>query len=83
MSITRSEVTKEIFAELNDLPTSRLREILGYVSFIKFKDTIDPRQAYFWTKRWQARERKVEEDKRKGRIIGNGTVRGLVRELRK
>lgn len=43
---------------------------------------IDPSQAYFWTKAWQAGEREVEEDLRKGRVKAFRSVKELMRDLR-
>ena len=42
---------------------------------------IDPSQAYFWTKQWQAGEREAEEDIRKGRVKKFKNVRDLVKDL--
>ena len=43
---------------------------------------IDPSQAYFWTKEWQAGERDAEEDIRKGRVKKFQNVRALMKDLR-
>ena len=43
---------------------------------------IDPSQAYFWTKEWQAGEREVEEDLRNGRVKHCKSVKELMRDLR-
>ena len=44
---------------------------------------IDPSQAYFWTKEWQAGEREAEEDIRKGRVKGFKSVKDLMADLRR
>ncbi|MBI4679579.1 MAG: hypothetical protein HY748_18555 [Elusimicrobia bacterium] len=66
---------------MKSLPLAYLREVLDFVRFLRLRRSIDPDQAYFWTRKWQSKERAVERDKRHGRIIGDGTVRGLARAL--
>ncbi len=44
---------------------------------------IDPSQAYFWTKEWQAGEQEVEEDLRKGRVKAFKSVKELMRDLQR
>ena len=69
----------------------RLRVEVG--DFIRLEETkdgvlikpaklIDPSQAYFWTKEWQAGEREVEEDLRAGRVKTFKSVKALMRDLR-
>ncbi len=43
---------------------------------------IDPSQAYFWTKEWQAGEREADEDIRRGRVKGFKSVKDLMTDLR-
>ena len=43
---------------------------------------IDPSQAYFWTNRWQAMEQRVQQDKRSGRILGDGSIDFLLHALK-
>lgn len=50
---------------------------------IKPAKLIDPSQAYFWTKEWQAGEREVDEDIRKGRVKKFKNVKALLKDLRK
>jgi transposase-like protein len=45
------------------LSSSKLKEVLNFVHFIKAKEAIDPTQAYFWTKKWQEGEREADKDK--------------------
>jgi hypothetical protein len=73
---------KEILQEISGLPTGKLKEVLDFVCFIKVKEAIDPAQAYFWTKKWQDGEQAAEQDKKAGRIIGNGSVKDLLHELK-
>lgn len=42
---------------------------------------VDPSQAYFWTKEWQAGEREAEEDIRKGRVKAFKSVKALLDDL--
>ena len=44
---------------------------------------IDPSQAYFWTKEWQAGEREAEGDIRKGRVKRFKSVKELMTDLRR
>ena len=43
----------------------------------------DPTQLYFWTRRWQEWEREAEVEKRGSRVVGDGTLKGLLRTLRR
>ena len=67
----------QLATEIKSLPPGYMREVLDFVQFLRLRRSIDPGQAYFWTRKWQAKERAVERDKRRGRVIGDGTVRGL------
>ena len=75
-------VKKEIIHQINDLKPDGLKEILDFVLFVKVKKTIEPSQAYFWTKTWQRLEKEVDEDKRSGRVMGDGTVEGLMKAIK-
>lgn len=66
---------------------------VGIGDFVRLEETkdgvlmkpaklIDPSQAYFWTKEWQAGEREVEEDIRKGRVKKFKSVKELMDDLR-
>ncbi len=48
---------------------------------IKPAKFVDPSQAYFWTKEWQAGEREAEGDIRKGRVKKFKDVKGLIDDL--
>ena len=65
---------------------------VGIGDFIRLEETkdgvlikpaklVDPSQAYFWTKEWQAGEREAEEDIRKGRVKAVKSVKELMRDL--
>ncbi|MCG2709793.1 MAG: hypothetical protein L6246_05705 [Thermodesulfovibrionales bacterium] len=82
MQAVKEKLTEEIIEELEGLPKEKLKEVLGFVSYMKAKEAIDPTQAYFWTRGWQKMEADAEKDKRTRKIIGNGTAKGLIRELK-
>lgn len=76
-----SSCKEELLSEIKGLPAAKIKEVLDFVCFIKAKETIDPTQSYFWTARWQAMEKEVDEDKKAGNVIGDGTVGSLLEEL--
>jgi len=82
MGTALSKYKKEILQEINGLPSVKLKEVLNFVYFMKTKEAIDPTQSYFWTKKWQKGEEEAEKDKAAGRVVGDGSVNGLVRALR-
>jgi hypothetical protein len=73
---------RELMREIKNLSPEKMKEVMGFVYFIKARDVIDPEQAYFWTKAWQAMEAQADQDKAKGLVLGNGTLRGLLKELK-
>jgi len=75
-------VRRSVKALLRDLSARELQEAADFILFLKTRARIDPAQAYFWTSRWQAMERRVEQDKRHGRLLGDGTVTALLRAVR-
>ena len=81
--MTKGTLSKEVIEEVRTLAARQLRELRAYVFFLKARGTIDPAQLYFWTKRWQALERQAEADKRRGRVVGNGTLKGLLSALKR
>ena len=81
--MTRRALTKEVIAEVKTLAAPQLREVRAYVYFLKARRAIDPTQLYFWAKRWQAWEQEAEADKRVGRIVGDGTLKGLLTALKR
>ncbi len=78
----RKEAERVLSALLKDLPTKDLREAVDFISFLRTRSRIDPSQAYFWTTRWQTMEQRVEQDKRRRRVIGSGPVDSLLRALK-
>ena len=82
--MTKRALAKEVIRQIEALPPVQLREVRAYVFFLKARGAVDPTQLYFWTKRWQAWERQAESDKkRKGRVVGDGTVKGLLAALKR
>jgi len=73
---------EELLRQIEALPAEKIKEILDFAYFISARDAIEPSQAYFWTKKWQAMESEANQDKEKGNVLGDGTVEGLLRELR-
>ena len=82
MPAVKERITEEIIEELEGLPKEKLKEVLGFVSYLKAKEAIDPTQAYFWTKSWQKMEAEVDKAKKTGKVIGNGTAKGLLKALK-
>lgn len=82
MTTENSYQKEELLRQIDDLPPEMLKELLDFTYYLKAKEAIDPSQAYFWTKKWQAMESEADEDKEKGRVIGDGTVEGLLSELK-
>ena len=83
MSGTVSEYKDELLREIEGLPKEKVKEILDFAYFLKAKDVIDPSQAYFWTTKWQNMEKEADQDKKKGRIVGDGTIEGLMKEFKR
>lgn len=81
--MTKVALASEVQEELKELAPSKLREVLTYIHFLKTTAAIDPSQVYFWTRRWQAMEREAEADKRAHRIVGDGTLSGLFKALKR
>lgn len=48
---------------------------------IKPLETIDRNQAWFWSRRWQEEERKVEQDFQTGRVKVSKNVKAFLHEL--
>ncbi len=82
MQAIKTKLTEEIMEEIEGLPKEKLKEVLGFVSYIKAKEAIDPTQTYFWTKGWQKIEAEANKAKKARKLLGNGTAKGLIRELK-
>lgn len=59
---------RELLNEIRTLPSSLTKDVLDFVCFIKVRQVIDPKQAYFWTKKWQQMEKEASEDIKLGRV---------------
>ena len=81
MGTAVTQYKNELLHELEGMPSRKLKEILDFVCFIKAREAIDPSQSYFWTQKWQELERTADKDKQAGKIIGDGTLSGLLNEL--
>ena len=77
-----TQYKEELLREIERLPSRKIKEVLDFVCFIKAKETIDPTQTYFWTKKWQDMEREADMDKKSGNIIGDGTAEDLLQKLK-
>ena len=42
---------------------------------------VDPSQAYFWTKEWQAEEIEIEKERRQGKVKRFRSMKALIRDL--
>ena len=83
MKTSINKRTKEILKEIEEMPEEKFQEVLNFICFLKVKDVIEPEQMYFWTKEWQDMEKEAELDKEKGNIIGDGTIKDLLKTLKK
>ncbi|MBN2542261.1 hypothetical protein JXI42_05300 [bacterium] len=77
-----NKVIDELNTELSTLYKKHLEEVLDFVHFIKVKILREPSQSYFWTKEWQKLEKEADEDREKGRVVGNGSVESLMEIMR-
>ncbi len=81
MGTAIAQYKNELLQEIEGLPSRKLKEIIDFVCFLKAREAIDPSQSYFWTQKWQELERKADKDKKSGKVIGDGTLSGLLNEL--
>ena len=73
-----ADVRKKAHIKVGDLVDFEVTEN-GII--IKPQETIDRNQAWFWSKKWQSEEKKVEDDFRKGRILESENVESFLKEL--
>ncbi|MBI5410987.1 MAG: AbrB/MazE/SpoVT family DNA-binding domain-containing protein [Nitrospirae bacterium] len=73
-------VRKQAQIKVGDLMDFEVRED-GIL--IKPLATVDRSQLWFWSKRWQEEERKVERDFRKGRVKASKGVKEFLAEMDK
>ncbi len=75
-----ASVRKQAHVHVGDLVDFEVRED-GIL--IKPLVTVERSQLWFWTKRWQDEERKVQQDFRKGRVKVSRNVKEFIDELDK
>jgi AbrB family looped-hinge helix DNA binding protein len=56
-------------------------EVRGEGILIKPQTTIDRDQTWFWSKRWQDDEKKVEDDFRKGKVVVSKNVDQFIKDI--
>ena len=78
----RAKIQRTVTALLKELSLQELRETADFALFLRTRSRIDPTQSYFWSRQWQAKERRIQRDKRLGRLLGDGTVASLLRTLK-
>lgn len=78
----RSKFKRVMIRLLDEMNAQELRETADFALFLKTRARIDPSQAYFWTNRWQAMEQRVQQDKLRRRLLGNGSIDSLLRALK-
>jgi len=52
---------------VNGLPDERIEEVLGFVSYLQWREGLLEDQSWFWSLAWQARIRQGEADIAAGR----------------
>jgi AbrB family looped-hinge helix DNA binding protein len=75
-----AEVRKKARINVGDLVDF---EVIEEGIIIKPQETIDRSQAWFWSKKWQAEEKKIEDDFRKERVLKSKNVNNFLKELDK
>jgi AbrB family looped-hinge helix DNA binding protein len=73
-----ASVRRELGVEEGDLVEI---EVIDDKAVLMPKKLVDARQAYFWTKRWQAGEREADEDIKAGRVKTFASVDELIKDL--
>lgn len=73
----------ELLHIIGSLGAKEFTEILDFARFLKMRQVIDPDQTYFWTKEWQRKEKEIDRAKERGEILGDGTVKGLFKAIKK
>lgn len=75
-----SEIRKKAHLKVGDLIDF---EVTEEGIFIKPMEAIARNQTWFWSKKWQEEEKKVEKDFEKGNILESGNVESFLEELEK
>ena len=73
-----SEIVKKLNIKTGDTLEVKLK---GDKIIITPVLIIDRSQAWFWSKKWQDKEREVEEDIREGRLTSAGNMNDLLKKL--
>ena len=71
----KAAAKQELLREVKNLPSNLAKDVLSYVVFVKYKNIIDTKQSYFWTKKWQKMEKEAEKDIKEGRACKNNSVK--------
>jgi AbrB family looped-hinge helix DNA binding protein len=75
-----SEIRKKASIKVGDLVDFEVTEE-GII--IKPQETIDRSQNWFWSKKWQSEEKKVEDDFRKKRVLKSKNVNSFLKDIDK
>ena len=75
-----AKVRQSLHLKVGDVIEVRAKE--GRIILIP-KRTIDPEQAYFWSKEWQEAEGQVEENLRHGKVHKAASVEQLLKDLKR
>lgn len=62
------ETRQDLLNEIKTLPNNLTKDVLEFICFVKARQSIDPTQAYFWTKKWQSMEKESDVDIKVGRV---------------
>ena len=73
-----ASVRKELGVEEGDLVEI---EVVDEKAVLMPKRLVDKSQAYFWTEKWQEREREADEDIKAGRVKVFDSVEELAKDL--
>lgn len=75
---------KELMKEYHISEGDRIEFIKkGDVFVIEPRKTIDPRQGWYWTKKWQTEMEKAEDDLTEGRVSSFDTAEDMIKGLKK
>ena len=74
-------VMHEVVLEaVNSLPDERVEEVLGFISYLQWREGLLEYQSWFWSPEWQARIRQGEADIAAGRtkqVMAEDIEKGL------
>lgn len=75
-----SEIRKKAHLKVGDIIDF---EVAEDGIFIKPLEAIDRNQTWFWSKKWQEEEKKVEKDFKKGKVLKSKNMESFLKELDK